>query len=83
VTIANRLLEDPVNYLPALEQAMREFVLLVDPNYSKSIAKELHVGLEGSFGTHYLNPRTLSSACLAKLVCIDGIITKCKNDSDE
>ncbi|CAG8643009.1 6166_t:CDS:10, partial [Ambispora gerdemannii] len=31
----------------------------------------------GSFGDHHQNPRTLTAAYLGKLVCIDGIVTKC------
>jgi DNA replication licensing factor MCM3 len=78
MSILYRLLDNPVNCLPALEQAMKEFVALVNSNYVKNIMKDLHVGLEGNFGNYYVNPRILSSKYLAKLICIDGIVTKCK-----
>ena len=36
-----------------------------------------HVGLEGSFGELYTNPRHLSSRLLSHMVCLDGIVTSC------
>ncbi|KAK9768409.1 MCM DNA helicase complex subunit, variant 2 [Basidiobolus ranarum] len=36
-----------------------------------------HVGLTGSFGEYHVNPRTLRASHLGKLVCIEGIVTRC------
>jgi len=36
-----------------------------------------HVALDGSFGAHALNPRTLSARYLGKLVSVEGIVTRC------
>ena len=38
---------------------------------------KIHIGFEGSFGAHGRNPRTLTSDFLSKLVCVEGIATKC------
>ena len=35
------------------------------------------VGFEGSFGSHHCSPRTLKAHLLCRLVCVDGIVTKC------
>merc|ERR1719494_1613909 len=35
------------------------------------------VGLEGSFGSKHVTPRTLNSRNLGNLVCLEGIVTKC------
>lgn len=37
----------------------------------------LHVGFEGSFGEHYVNPRSLQARLLGKMICIEGIVTRC------
>jgi DNA replicative helicase MCM subunit Mcm2 (Cdc46/Mcm family) len=36
-----------------------------------------HLGFSGSFGSHRVNPRTLVADFLGKLVCVEGIVTKC------
>lgn len=39
---------------------------------------EFFVAFEGSFGNKHVSPRTLSSRYLGNLVCVEGIVTKCK-----
>ena len=36
------------------------------------------MGFEGSFGSKHVTPRTLSSRFIGNLVCVEGIVTKCK-----
>jgi DNA replication licensing factor MCM3 len=36
-----------------------------------------HLGFSGSFGAHRVNPRTLVASLLGKMVCVEGIVTKC------
>ena len=43
----------------------------------ESIKGEFHIGVEGSFGSHHVTPRDLSSNYLRTLVCLEGIVTKC------
>ncbi len=35
------------------------------------------IGFEGNFGTHHVTPKSLNATLVNKLVCIDGIVTKC------
>lgn len=49
----------------------------VDPTYSKE-HEEFFIGFEGSFGSKHVTPRTLNSQFLGNLVCVEGIVTKCK-----
>lgn len=35
------------------------------------------VGFEGSFGRNLVSPRQLVASYLTKLVCVEGIVTKC------
>jgi hypothetical protein len=35
------------------------------------------VGFDGSFGSHLVSPRTLSSAHITHMVAVEGIVTKC------
>jgi DNA replication licensing factor MCM3 len=61
----------------AFQRALKEFVDSVDPTYAKD-NEELFVAFEGSFGNKHVTPRTLMSRFLGNLVCIEGIVTKCK-----
>lgn len=36
------------------------------------------MGFEGSFGSKHVSPRTLNTRNLGNLVCVEGIVTKCK-----
>ena len=71
-----RLLHDGVPELIAFQGALRDCVLSIDATYGKEV-EELHVGLEGSFGSKHVTPRSLSAAHLGSMVCVEGIITKC------
>jgi len=61
----------------AFQRALKEYVGSLDPSYAKE-NEELFVGFEGSFGNRHLTPRTLMSRFLGNLVCVEGIVTKCK-----
>lgn len=38
-----------------------------------------YVGLRGSFGENHVNPRTLRSAQLGRMVSLEGIVTRCQS----
>ena len=59
----------------AFQNALKEYVSTVDPNYEYD---EFFIGLEGSFGNRHLTPRTLTSRFLNNIVCLEGIATQCK-----
>ncbi|KAK2188881.1 hypothetical protein NP493_117g07014 [Ridgeia piscesae] len=60
----------------AFHRALKEFVALADPVYSKQ-HEEFFVALEGSFGDKHLTPRSVTSKYLGNMVCVEGIVTKC------
>lgn len=75
---ADGLLNDPNNFLPAFENALRVLVeQLHDPLKEDIKGKQYHIGLRGSFGDHHVNTRTLRSTYLGKLVSLEGIVTRC------
>ena len=77
--LANLLLQQPIDYLPTLEKALKEVVQeLNEPVFGFDIqGVRFHVGLEGSFGELHTNPRHLSSRLLSHMVCLNGIVTSC------
>jgi len=72
-----RLVNDSFEELHAFHLALREYVGNVDPSYYKE-HHEFFIGLEGSFGAKHVTPRTLLSHFLGNMVCVEGIVTKCK-----
>lgn len=70
------LLTNSFDELYAFECALKDLVTRKDQAYS--FAKHnFFIGLEGSFGSKHLTPRSLSSRQLGQMVCIEGIVTKC------
>ena len=72
-----RLLSEAQLEILALQRALREFVLTVDDAYGKQF-DEFFIGFEGSFGSKHVTPRSLSARNLGNLVCVEGIVTRCK-----
>lgn len=72
-SLLNNAFEEQV----AFQRALKEYVGSLDPNYAKE-NEELFVAFEGSFGNKHVTPRTLMSRFLGNLVCVEGIVTKCK-----
>uniref|UniRef100_A0A3Q4MYV7 DNA replication licensing factor MCM3 n=1 Tax=Neolamprologus brichardi TaxID=32507 RepID=A0A3Q4MYV7_NEOBR len=62
--------------LLAFQRALKDLVASVDGTYAKQY-EEFFIGLEGSFGSKHVSPRTLTSRLLGSMVCVEGIITKC------
>lgn len=73
----NRLLKNAFVELVAFQRALKDLVASIDATYAKQF-EEFHVGFEGSFGSKHVSPRTLSARFLGNLVCVEGIVTKCK-----
>lgn len=75
------LLNEPVDFLPACERALRDTVLTVyDPNDERFAPiddnQQFYVQLCGAFGHHQVTPRTISAAHLLTMVLIEGIVTR-------
>ncbi|XP_068609775.1 DNA replication licensing factor MCM3 [Brachionichthys hirsutus] len=73
---ASRLMNNAFEELLAFQRALKDLVASVDATYAKQF-EEFYVGLEGSFGSKHVTPRTLTSRLLGSMVCVEGIITKC------
>lgn len=63
--------------LLAFQRALKDLAASVDATYAKQ-HEEFYIGLEGSFGSKHVTPRTLTSRLLGSMVCVEGIITKCE-----
>eukprot|EP00696_Hemimastix_kukwesjijk_P005438 gnl/Hemi2/16879_TR5613_c0_g1_i1.p1 gnl/Hemi2/16879_TR5613_c0_g1~~gnl/Hemi2/16879_TR5613_c0_g1_i1.p1 ORF type:complete len:818 (+),score=225.46 gnl/Hemi2/16879_TR5613_c0_g1_i1:87-2540(+) len=68
---AEKFLANPKAFLWAWESALLEQAQEIQPT-----VKEMKLGFDGSFGSHHLSPRTLTSEYISSLVCVDGIVTK-------
>ncbi|KAM9779422.1 DNA replication licensing factor MCM3 [Syngnathus typhle] len=73
---AAKLMNNAFEELMAFQLALKDVVASVDATYAKQY-EEFNIGLEGSFGTKHVTPRTLTSRLLGSMVCVEGIITKC------
>lgn len=73
---AAKLMNNAFEELLAFQQALKDLVASVDGTYAKQY-EEFFIGLEGSFGSKHVTPRTLTSRLLGSMVCVEGIITKC------
>uniref|UniRef100_A0AAQ5ZYD3 DNA replication licensing factor MCM3 n=1 Tax=Amphiprion ocellaris TaxID=80972 RepID=A0AAQ5ZYD3_AMPOC len=71
-----RLMNNAFVELLAFQRALKDLVASVDATYAKQY-EEFFIGLEGSFGSKHVSPRTLTSRLLGSMVCVEGIITKC------
>jgi len=71
-----RLLNNAFEELLLFERALRDMVSSINPDYLRK-KEHLFIGLEGSFGTRHVTPRTLSSRFIGQIVCLEGIVTRC------
>ncbi|GBB85923.1 hypothetical protein RclHR1_12360003 [Rhizophagus clarus] len=79
---AKKLEESPNEWIPAFEKALKNII----KNISSSIDgtekstniedQNFYIGFNGTFHNH-VNPRTLKSIHLGKLICIEGIVSRC------
>ncbi|KAI9493808.1 MCM2/3/5 family-domain-containing protein [Zychaea mexicana] len=76
--MTDNLLNSPSEYITAFEKALKNLVDTVhDPTLHNVQDQPFYIGFRGSFGDNHVNPRTLRSMYLGKLVCIEGIVTRC------
>ncbi|KAJ3027104.1 UNVERIFIED_CONTAM: MCM DNA helicase complex subunit [Siphonaria sp. JEL0065] len=84
---ARGILKNPMDFIPPFDKAVKEIALALDalPELRMRAARDgtriedlnFYVGFEGSFGDAYLGPRDLSASHLGRVVCLEGIVTKC------
>ena len=76
------LLNRPAEFLPACERALRDTVLSIydpsNPQHSDTYDanQQFYLSFKGAFGDHHVNPRTIDSTYLSKMVSIEGIVTR-------
>ncbi|KAG8898339.1 MCM DNA helicase complex subunit [Tulasnella sp. 403] len=75
---ADGLLKHPSEFLPALEAGLAEHIRTVaDPTKHSIDDTDYKVGLVGSFGDCHVSPRTMRASHLGKMLCVEGIVTRC------
>ncbi|EDK43672.1 hypothetical protein LELG_01851 [Lodderomyces elongisporus NRRL YB-4239] len=76
------LLNQPADYLPACERALRDTVLTIyDPSDSDfpsefDSSQQYYLSFKGAFGSHSVTARSIDSSYLSKMVSIEGIVTR-------
>lgn len=75
------VLNEPVDYLPACERALRDTVLTIyDPADNRfeplDDNQQFYLGFTGALGDHQVTPRTINAAHLSQMVAIEGIVTR-------
>lgn len=61
--LSSYILDNPSSCLPWLEEEL------------KGVDHATHIGFSGSLGANSLNPRTIDSTFISKMICIEGIVT--------
>jgi len=74
--IDHKVLEGPVKYLQAWEEALHGFLTEINSAASKQLRQTLKLNIQGAFGRNHLTPRGMNAMMLHKLVKIEGIVTK-------
>lgn len=73
-----RVLSAPAETIPTLEAALHENLVLLDPTFFEMHPDvEAKIGLSGKVSSAHVTPRGLSARFLGRVVCVDGIVTKC------
>ncbi len=75
---ADGLLNQPVEFLPAFQEALLTVVQQVHQDDKHDIeGKGYSLAFNGSFGDHHLSPRTLRASHLSQMISLEGIVTRC------
>lgn len=77
--LADGVLFQPFDYAPAFDAALKRIISTM-PNrapFETDPERMYYVAYSGSFGENTCNPRTLGSTLLNRMVCLEGIVTKC------
>ena len=77
--LAEGILFRPFDNSPCFDQALKNIIDTL-PNRAAFETDEetmYYVAYSGSFGENSCNPRTLGSGLLNRMVCLEGIVTRC------
>ncbi|KAK5264703.1 MCM DNA helicase complex subunit [Exophiala xenobiotica] len=77
--LADGILYKPFDYSLAFDAALKNVIGTIPnrPPYEQDEDRLYYVAYSGSFGENTCNPRTLGSSLLNRMVCLEGIVTKC------
>jgi len=73
----DRILKNPNEYMQSFCDAATEATRGIDPKYLKE-GELVLVGFEGYLVSRVVTPRELLSDFIGSMVCVEGIVTKCK-----
>lgn len=73
-----RLFTRPGYYLPSMDKALQDMIKSVRPDAPSQEESPFYIGFRGSFGENHVSPRTIRAKHVGKLICLEGIVTKCK-----
>lgn len=73
-----RILRNPSEYIQSFCDAVTDAARAIDPKYLKE-GEQVLVGFEGPFVSRRVTPRELLSEFIGSMVCVEGIVTKCKS----
>jgi len=77
--LADGILYSPFDYSLAFDAALKNIIATI-PNrapFEQDEERMYYVAYSGAFGQNACNPRTLNSSLLNRMVCLEGIVTKC------
>jgi len=72
-----KVIEAPVKHILPWEDALFKFLSESNPKGAQSLTHPLKLEISGSFGRNHVTPRGMNSSMLHKLMCVEGIVTKC------
>jgi len=75
--IEQKILQDPVKYIPAFEEALLNFLQQQNPKVVKEMRQTLRLDVQGAFGRNHVTPRGVTTSCVRKLMCVEGLVTRC------
>ena len=83
--LARRVLAQPMQFIAPFQAALKEYVLsansdIIGSGISDGLSKantHYTIGIDGNFGGQRVSPRQLSATHLGRLVCVEGIATRC------
>mmetsp|Transcript_12674 Transcript_12674/g.18179 ORF Transcript_12674/g.18179 Transcript_12674/m.18179 type:complete len:827 (-) Transcript_12674:89-2569(-) len=68
----------PMEYIAPWQAALRDFIkaLDIDGPVKTDLDEEFHIGIEGNFGSHRVDPRMLKASHVGMLMCLEGIVIR-------
>jgi len=74
--LARRVLQSPVKYLQAWEEALHSFLREINEKAASQLKQTLKIDFQGAFGRNHVTPRGMNATMLHQLVKVEGIVTK-------